>query len=452
MRFRLSCLKDNWIDSWSSDQLYNYGADNVAKIYKDADGYSRIIAKFDVLPFYTFLTDHSLSVSSISSCNLKYYDIQNFYSIDKNFITQMGMANSTVEVRLLSSEFDEGTGSLSNAITGSSNWVNRDANTAWSNAGGDAATATLTSTFVNHFDNLNINVKTHLQTLNDSYTSSSGTDSNYGFLIKLLTTSETGATILGSKQFIAKDTQTIFVPEIIVEWTKNYKDESTSFEYGRDNTFGIINFDISGIEKTIVSITSVTLSAVTGSGTAATTVQISTSSNVSFITVIEGFHTFDFNIPSSLSAYTDPILTATYSDGSTTKIKTFELIQDKSLSTSETDNLFNGTAKLQYHISPIDIDLDNDIEFTKIFITPYYVESANQQVNYIFNQTRTIVKGLKYQLVENETNKVIQPFEIAHYNEKQNFILLHNSLLDKDKRYRLTVLGSAYEYLTAFNT
>lgn len=449
MRIRLKCLKDNFIDSKTANQLVNYGYSNLLQIHKNEDSIARIITKFDIASLYSYMSAHSLALSSITSATLTYYDISNYTFLDKSFTSANSFTNSEIELQFLSQNWDEGIGDTvkNPPISGYSNYLYAQDSVLWSSSGGSISSVTsitaATQTFTSGYDDIELDVLDEITYLQGIY-SASALDLNKGFLIKLTNAIEAGSVTYDDKQVISLDTQTSFKPEIICEWNKVFKDEQTSFEYGRDNTFGIVNYDILTLQdKNIASISTVTLSAY-ASSTSVSAEQISISSSVEFTTVKRGYHTFDFEIPNSLSSYVNPFLTITYSDG-LTKTITKALDQSLLLDTDDISNILNGTSQLKFKSTYVPEFNVDDNEFLIIKFQAYLYDTSNQVLGFIFDQDKKVAKNLFYRIYD-KNNKIIQPVDYTFFNQYQNFILLHNSLLESGTEYYMDLYFNSITY------
>lgn len=449
MKYKINCLIDNFIDTEHTEE--NYGYDPLLLLRKNADSTTRIITKFDIASLYPFMADHSLAISSITSAVLTYFDISNYNHVNSSYTSEQTFTNATIELKLLSQVWDEGIGdtTFDPPISGYSNYINALDSTAWTTSGGAISSVTSTvsaeQVFSNGFDDIELNILTHLNYLYDFY-SASALDLNKGFLIKLSDAIESGTASYENKRVISKDSSTVFKPQIILSWNKQYKDESTQFEYGRNNIFGIINYDPDTLELlSISSISAVTLSAYTSSALTAMTL-ISTSSNLDFVTVKKGYHTFQYNIPNSLSSSFSPFLTIIYTDG-TTKTITKNLTQTLLLTQAEKDEIVNGTAKIAFKTNfEEEIDLTTVDDFIQFNIQCFYYDTNNAQLGFIFDHDKKVIKNVSYKVYD-EYGKIIQDLEQAHYNDTLNFIWLHKSLLESGRQYFLDLKINSLYYV-----
>lgn len=662
MIIKLKCLKDNWLNSNSQKQDYNYGYDNVVSLIKDSSSTGRIISKFDFQSFYDFASTHRLSLSEIESVKMKYYDISNFNILNPKYINLNDFSSYNIQVEFLDRNFDEGVGSDSSSVSGYSNWNQASTVSSWdtyyktivfdgndryllptitaSNTGyiqmdilipsststsqvtildiltntfpeitvdynystdkfevfvwddnnnfydlfsstitafteyftikieintdtvkfylngdlqdtailtdtltltghssfslgslisgsstllngtkiknlkglwnfvnfytdvakttlattgssvavitssfvnggdivqsttGNRGTleyslteqyggsvssitaSTLTSTLIGSYQDLNLDISTYLTYLYQSYTALTA-DLNNGFLIRIDDTGESSTADIGRKDFISKDTNLkSYAPEIVIDINRIYKDESNSYEKGRNNIFGMQTLNTSFQNVSITSINSVTLSAYTNSALTALT-GVSSSTAVSVSTIIDGYSTFTYNIPNSISAYYSPFLTIVYTDDEGTSVTaTKNLTQTYLLSSQEHFALINSQANIYFNPNNIFGKIDITKEFNQFNIVCVYTTLANQLQHHVFhNNYQKILKTLEYKLYD-ENDKLIIDWEYCNYNDTSNFILVHNSLLNENMKYYFDVRfsGKLFEKLITFNT
>lgn len=438
MIIKLPASKDTYIRDDDSDiQTYNYGQDSFLAIYKDSDeNKARTLIQFDLSNLEYFRTHHGLSYSDISSSILNLYDISNATLLDHNFVSENKFANCNVEILFLAQNWDEGTGSENNPVTGYSDWINASENTVWSTSGGSTssitALTTLTSSFLNSTDSLSANVTNYLQYISLT----SGTANHYGFLVKLTNTYESSTgTNYYKKEFISNQfSLSSYRPEILVYINKRYKDESTSIEYGRDNTFGLINYNTNYVLESMTACTTAILKAY-NSSTSTTATTISSSGGLSFTTYYKGNHYFNYNIPYSLSAYVNPYLELIYSTTSGSKSITAELSQDRLLSLTNWAKILRNEASLYWVINPNNDKIDITSEFTQFNIKGVYTD-FNYKITYINFDAGgdKIFKMLEYKLYD-EYDKTLIDWTYSDYNSTNNFVLIHNSLLNTNSKY-----------------
>lgn len=440
MFFRLKPIKDTYIVSNTSISSQNFGQDQTLQIYKNSVGKGHSLVKFDMTNLYDYVTTQGLAISSISA-NLKMYDVSSYAQLNPAYTNENKFVNCDVEVLFCNKNFDEGIYSLGSTGTGYCNWSNADNNNTWDDAGGSVSSitslTTLTQTFLQNYDNVNINIKTYLDYLVQSYTGSA-VDLNKGFLFRLTSAYESSTGTYDKKELISMQSKiTSYRPEIVINYNKFNKSDEGSFEYNKNNTFTIINLDSTTYNPlSITSITSATLKGYV-SNTSVTAAIVSTASSIAFTTTIKGSHTFLYNIPNSLTAYYTPYLEVTFNDTNETKTKIFTLIRDHFLTEEEAQNITFHRASL-YFVSPknnIELLFDTIRDVITIPIYSVYSFMANQTAYFNFDTTiGKILKNLQYRISDGN-NKVIIDWEQCHYSKDTNYILLDDSMVDQNQSY-----------------
>jgi hypothetical protein len=210
----------------------------VFNIYAQASSSSsemaRVLIKFPTDSISTDRTSGIIPASGTVSFFLKLYNAEHPYTTPTNF---------TIDVSSVTREWDEGhgldmedysdmgaTGQGVNTFGGTgASWNVASAGVDWSTEGGDFGGTTITTPFTDGDEDLEIDVTSMVE----SWITTPA--DNYGFMVKLNSTFESGSTSFYTKKFFGRGTEFFYKqPTVEARWNNSEADDRANF-YSKSN-------------------------------------------------------------------------------------------------------------------------------------------------------------------------------------------------------------------------
>ena len=235
---RYYATKDNTITNAFEENLStratgsNMGASDILETFSiyaqnsSSAGFSselaRVLIEFDTSRLTTDRAAGKLPASGSVSWYLKMFNAPHSQTVPSEF---------DIEVSAVSASWQEGYGidmdyyeDLTNDVVGS-NWIRRSAGTAWTSPGGDYhAAPTFTQTFNTGLEDLEVDVSDLVEQW------LSGSKSNYGFGVKLPSSTEGLAKSFYTKKFFGRDSEFFFQrPVLEARWDSARRDNRADF-------------------------------------------------------------------------------------------------------------------------------------------------------------------------------------------------------------------------------
>ena len=186
---------------------------------------AKIIIQFDTTQISTDRTNETIPASGSVTFYLNLFNARHTQTTPKDF---------TLVTSLVSQSWDEGLGlDMENySDVDASNWItasNDPTIVKWTTEGGDYITGSndeylVEQTFDTGFENLSVDISHAIEKILD------GTETNYGFGIRLTGSQETGSNSYYTKMFFARGSQYFFKrPVIEAQWDSSKKDNRNNF-------------------------------------------------------------------------------------------------------------------------------------------------------------------------------------------------------------------------------
>jgi hypothetical protein len=208
---------------YSTDPSKNTGLDEILEISKvvgSPNQVSRSLIKFNNNDINTILSIVSSSSYNIylKMFNVLTQNITNNYALEfrplgQDWVMGTGRFENIPEITDgVSWNYSDGSSSQTSWITGSSNITG--SSFAPVSGGGSWFNGLVTQSFVNYTNNFDVNV--NVTSIINQW--SSGSYSNYGFIIKTSNLTESSNVDLGSIRYFSRDTNTIYSPYLEFKW------------------------------------------------------------------------------------------------------------------------------------------------------------------------------------------------------------------------------------------
>ena len=254
MHYFIFPSQDTWISSGSNkitgipETDQNFGQDEILEVKKEFHNFefdypTRALVQFSGDDF-TFI---SQSVSDGSIVNPKYF--LKMFEAEGN--TDKLTKNYTLSFQPISESWTEGTGKFGDdpKNTDGCSWVNKNKLTngstaPWVTPGGSVHlfSASIQTFNVGQSADINVDVSDMVNMWLQ------GQESNYGMLIKFLTTQETDTSTFGKLKFFSRNTNTIFQPKLEVQWDDHIAcSGSNTGSLNQITSSGLVNNDINMI-------------------------------------------------------------------------------------------------------------------------------------------------------------------------------------------------------------
>jgi hypothetical protein len=245
--------KDTFLSNNRSASAYNFGQANTLEASVSAFagvnyGATRALLSFPVESVTSTLTGSYSAVLTL-------FDAKSFRFTDEDFV---------LEIYPIVQQWSEGNGSISFPLTGSANWSQATALSAWTTAGGSYTSSPSASvSFQAGTENLTAALTSFVEYWK--------TYQNYGVIVKLPDSIEsTTADYSSAKSFFARNTHTFFVPKLEITYQSGrVTDDRMNLHVGQ-NTFFFVDTNVSTLsypgklefksDLTVSSATAATLS------------------------------------------------------------------------------------------------------------------------------------------------------------------------------------------------